>query len=281
MATAICPGSSAGKQPIADGIIRKLMLSFKLYRGIVVLLLAVLAAVPPVFGQSQTNLVFAARAGKEFLRRQAALAAAPDDPTNCWQFARACFDWADFATNDAQRADIANQGIEAARHLIARDPKSAAAHYYLGMDDGQLAEAVEPSLQAFHLVNDMEHEFKTSDQLDPHFDYAGPARNLGLLYREAPVWPLSIGSWHKAREYLEQAATRAPEYPENLLNLAETQLHWHQYDGATGTMRKLEAIWPAAQTNFTGEVWEQSWSDWTPRRAAAWATLQKVSQRAP
>src|ERR1700748_554827 len=161
-----------------------IMPPLKSCRGILFALFIFLAAISSVFGQSETNKIFAARAEKEILRRQAALAAAPNDPTNCWQFARACFDWADFATNDTQRADVSRLGIEAARRLIAQHSKSVAGHYYLAMDEGQLAEPVEPSLQAFHLVNDLEREFKTTSLLDPHFDYAGPARNLGLLYRD-------------------------------------------------------------------------------------------------
>ncbi len=257
------------------------MLPTRSCRRIAFLLLLVLAGVSSAFGQAKTNKVFAARAEKEFLLRQAALAAAPNDPTNCWQFARACFDWADFSTNDTQRAETANLGIAAARRLIAHDPKSAPAHYYLAMDYGQLAEAVEPSLQAFHLVGQIESEFKITAGLDPHLDFGGPARNLGMLYRDAPGWPLSIGNWRKSREFLTQAATLDPEYPENQLNLAESQLRWHQYGDAAKTMRMLNAFWSAAQTQFTGEAWEQSWSDWIPRRAAVLATLSKVSRPVP
>ncbi len=250
------------------------MLPSKPTRGIIVFLF-ILTAVPSVFGQSLTNKIFAARAEKEFLLRQAAFAANPDEPTNCWQFARSCYDWADCATNDTQRENIADQGIAAAKHLIAQHSKAVAAHYYLGMNYGQRAEAIEPALEALHLVNEIEKEFKTCEELDPHFDYAGPARNLGLLYRDAPGWPLSIGNNQKAKEHLVQATTLNPEYPENQLNLAESQLHWHDYDDAAKTLKKLAEIWPAAKTNFTGEAWEPSWSDWIPRRAAAEAALQK------
>ena len=31
-------------------------------------------------------------------------------------------------------------------------------------------------------------EFKTAADLDNNFDYAGPERSLGLLYRDAPAW---------------------------------------------------------------------------------------------
>ena len=123
---------------------------------------------------------------------------------------------------------MAQAGIAACRHLLARDPKSAAGHYYLAMDFGQLAEAEAPSIAAYKLVQEIEREFKAAAELDERFDYAGPPRCLGLLYRDAPGWPVSIGSKRKAREWLEHAAALAPEYPENQLNLAESQLRWHQ-----------------------------------------------------
>ena len=74
------------------------------------------------------------------------------------------------------------------------------------MNFGELAEAEAPSIAAYKLVNEIEREFKAAADLDEHFDYAGPARCLGLLYRDAPGWPISIGSKHKAREWLERAA---------------------------------------------------------------------------
>ncbi len=232
-------------------------------------------------GQTLTNKIFAARAEKEFHRAQIQLQSAAKNPTNAWQFARACFDFADFSTNDTRRANIARLGIAASRQFLAREPRSAPGHYYLAMDFGRLAEALAPSLAAYKLVKEIEREFKTARELDEHFDFAGPPRNLGLLYRDAPGWPISIGSKRKAREFLERAAALAPDYPENQLNLAESQLKWRLRDEAEKTLRKLDALWPSAQTNFTGEVWEQSWSDWTARRTAVKAEFSKVFKRAP
>jgi len=144
------------------------------------------------------------------------------------------------------------------------------------MDYAQLAEAEEPSIAAYKLIREIEREFKIAAGLDKQFDFAGPARNLGLLYRDAPGWPVSIGSKRKAREFLEQAAALAPDDPENQLNLAESQLKWRSRDDAEKTLQKLDAIWPAARTNLTGEFWEQSWSDWQSRRTAARAEFQKI-----
>src|SRR5437764_993831 len=64
----------------------------------------------------------------------------PANTEAAWHFARACFDLAEFATNSAERAQIAEQGIAACRQVIARDPNSAPGHYYLGMNLAQLAQ---------------------------------------------------------------------------------------------------------------------------------------------
>jgi hypothetical protein len=217
--------------------------------------------------QPTNNPVFAARTEAEFHRAQIQFQSNTNDPAAAWVFARACYDYADFATNDTERATIAIQGIAASRELLAARPKSAPGHYYLGMNLGQLART--EILGALKLVREMEREFKTADDLDEHFDYAGPARCLGLLYRDAPGWPASIGSRHKAREWLERAAKLAPDYPENHLNLIESRLDWNDRTGAEGELKALDTLWPKAQTNFVGEAWEQSWADWTARKSAA------------
>jgi hypothetical protein len=228
-----------------------------------------------------TNSVYARRAEAAYQATALNYAAAPDIATNCWQLGRTAFDWCQFATNDTQRAEIAKTGIAACQRLTAADPKSAVGHYYLAMNYGELAQAEAPSLAAYRLIKDIEREFQVSRKLDEHLDYAGPDRNLGLLYRNAPGWPLSIGNNRKALEHLQHAAKIAPGYPENQLNLGETQVTWHMADDASATIAKLNAIWPAAQTNFTGQAWDESWDDWTARRAALRAEYTNVFDREP
>jgi len=190
-------------------------------------------------------------------------------PTNteaAWQFGRASFDWAEFATNNTQRADIAERGITACRRLVAREPQSAPAHYYLAMNLGQLART--KNLGALKIVDEMEREFKIARDLDERFDCAGPDRNLGLLYFEAPVIG-SIGSRSKARKHLQRAVEVAPTYPENRLNLIEACLKWGDRNGARNELKSLDVLWPAARTNFTGDAWTISWADWEARRGKA------------
>jgi tetratricopeptide (TPR) repeat protein len=228
-----------------------------------------------LFADDAPNKKFAARDKAAFQRTQIQFQSDPNNPTNAWRFASACYDFADFATNDTQRADIANQGIAACRQLIARDPKSAPAHYYLGMNLGQLART--ELLGALSLVKEMEREFETAENLDEHFDHAGTAHNLGLLYRDAPGWPASIGNKRKARDWLERAVTIAPDYPENHLTLAESCLQWNDADHAKLELNALDSVWSKARTNFTGEAWEQSWDSWSTRRDDARRKLAEIS----
>lgn len=248
---------------------------------IVMLFVGVALFATAAMGGFETNKMFVVRAAEEFQRTQKLFTADADNLTNAWQFGRACFDLADLATNETQRAEIARKGIAACQHLIAHEPMSAPGHYYLAMDFGQLAEAEAPSLSAYKLVHDIEREFTAAARLDEHCDYAGPARCLGLLYRDAPGWPISIGSKHKALEWLDRAATLAPDYPENQLNLAETHLMWHHQDEAATALKKLDAVWPVARTNLVGEAWEKSWSDWTRQRLAARVEFKKLFRRDP
>lgn len=180
-----------------------------------------------------------------------------------WQFGRACFDLADSARDRTERADIAQQGIAACRLALTRDSNSAPAHYYLGMNLGQLART--KGLSALKIVNEMQQEFSLARLLDETFDYAGPDRNLGLLYRDTPA-VLSIGNRSQGRQHLQRAVALASSYPENRLNLIEAFIKWGEVAEARTEFTALEAIWPAARDRFKGPAWAASWADWEQRR---------------
>ena len=135
------------------------------------------------------------------------------------------------------------------------------------MNLGELAQAEAPSLAAYKLVQEVEREFKAAADLDVGFDFAGPARNLGELYFQAPGWPLSVGNKRKAKEWLDRAVAVAPGYPENQLNILEAQLKWRQREEAEKTLKVLALLWPVARKQFTGESREKDWVDWSARRA--------------
>lgn len=195
----------------------------------------------------------------------------PRDLTAAWHFGRACFDLADYATNNAERAEIAARGIAACREAVAQDAQSAPGHYYLGLNLGQLARTRD--LGALKLVDEMEKEFTRASELDVAFDYGGAERSLGLLYRDAPSI-LSIGSRTKARQHLQRAVQVAPQYPENRLNLIESCLKWGDRNGASRELKALDEGWPKARTDLAEPVWAASWPDWEARREQARKKLE-------
>jgi hypothetical protein len=233
--------------------------------------IAMLAIVFLVFG---FGLAWAAEsptllyARKEFAARKEAYLASPTNSLLTWQFARACFDLGEFATNSEQRASLANSGIQAARALLTSEPDLAVAHYYLGMNLGQLART--KFLGALELVKEMERSFKRAQALDESLDHAGPDRCLGLLYFQAPGWPTSVGSRSKARLHLQRALHLQPDYPENHLNLLEAWMKWGDTKLVREAMAKASNVVTAAKTNLIGEAWLASWEDWDRR----WRVLQ-------
>ncbi len=211
----------------------------------------------------------AAKARSDYLAARRQYHDAASSPAAAWRFGRACFELAEFARHRSERARLAREGIDASRKAVDDDPNSAAGHYYLAMNLGQLART--KWLGALRLVRHIEKEFSASRRLNEHFDHAGPDRNLGLLYRQAPS-VISVGNRRKAREHLEQAVRLAPLYPENRLDLVEALCAWHRTEDARDQLHTLESNLPAMRKRFAGAQWAPDWQDWD-----AW--LQRLQQR--
>jgi hypothetical protein len=223
----------------------------------------------------------AARAEHTFFEAQARHNKDGKDLEAAWQFALACFDWADLVPSNARRAEIAEQGIAASRRAIESNSRSGPAHYYLALNLGQLART--KKLGALKLVDEMETEFKAAIGLDPKVDYAGPDRSLGLLYMDAPGWPTSIGSRAKARLHLRTAVELCPSYPENLLCLLEAYLKWGDKSAVQSQLASAEEALQRAHQALSGEKWESGWQDWDQRweKIKAKATEPSSSLESP
>ena len=237
---------------------------------------ALAAIVLNAFSQNASpvaNPAFATRAQRDFEAARIRYQAANTNAAAAWQYGRACFNWAEFARNHKPREEIARQGIAVCRQLIAREPASAAGHYYLALNLGQLART--KSLGALRIVDEMELELKTALRLEPLFDYAGPDRSLGLLYLDAPGWPASIGSRSKARFHLEHAVELSPAFPDNRLSLLEAYLKWGEKQRVQRELPGLAAVLEQARANLAGEDWEMSWADWEQRRRKIEAKIKE------
>ncbi len=228
-------------------------------------LLALPAGAPAAEMTPQANL---ARVARLYAEAQMQYAQTPTNPAVAVDYIRACFDWADATTDKAQRAQMAQAGITAGRQLLQSHPDLGPAHYYLALNLGELART--ETIGALKLVREMEPELKEAKRLDPNFDYAGADRALGLLYRDAPGWPASIGSRSKARQYLQDAVELSPDYPENWISLLETHLKWGDKKAVVARLGTVEQVLAAARQKFTGEAWAALWQDWD----RSWAKIK-------
>ncbi len=217
----------------------------------------------------------AARYERIYRESQAAWQGQPTNATLAWQFARACFDYVDFASTETRQVELARQGIAVARESVRLAPGLAAAHYYLGLNLGRLADATR-NLGGLKLVGEMERAFKKTRELEAGLDYAGADRCLGLLYRDAPGWPISVGSRSKARHHLEQACELAGNYPDNQLNLMEAWLKWGDRKKVAEELKPVGEALAAARKKLTGEEWAYSWADWDRR----WKDIQAKAAEA-
>jgi tetratricopeptide (TPR) repeat protein len=184
----------------------------------------------------------------------------PEEADAAWQFARACFDLADF--NESSRARVAEEGVSACRKALQRYT-NAATYYYCALNLGQLART--KKLGALKLVEEMEAALKKALELDPKFDYAGPHRTLGLLYTDAPGWPMSIGSRSKAKQHLLKAVALEPDYPENHIALIESYISWGDLKSARKASADATPYMSTARLKFAGDRWKESWRDWDKR----------------
>jgi tetratricopeptide (TPR) repeat protein len=191
----------------------------------------------------------------------------PDQAEVQARFARACFEWADYSDSARQREELALRGIEAARKSVALNPKLANGQYTLALNLGQLART--RTLTALKIVQEMETAFLKAIALDPHLDYSGPHRALGILYQDAPNWPVSIGNRKKAREHFDQAVKLHPDYPGNPLCLIEAFLKWNEADSATERLASTQRVLVNARKQLTGATWASSWYEWDQR----WSTV--------
>jgi hypothetical protein len=64
---------------------------------------------------------------------------------------------------------------------------------------------------------------------------------------------------------LQKAVELNPDYPENYLNLIETQFNFKQWEAAAAEDQKLRASLPAARKKFSGPLWRDTWKDWEMR----------------
>jgi hypothetical protein len=117
------------------------------------------------------------------------------------------------------RADLAAQSSSAADACLALDPKAAACQYGKAVATGMEARA--HPLRAAGLLNGMLQHLGSADASDPNYDEAGPSRVRALVLIRAPGWPVGPGDTDAGLAAARRAVSLQPDYPPNVLALAE------------------------------------------------------------
>jgi hypothetical protein len=117
------------------------------------------------------------------------------------------------------RAQLAVQAAADAAACMAQAPQAVACLYGQALALGLQARA-HPA-QALGLLNTMLESLASAAALDPDYDAAGPARVRSLVLIRAPGWPLGPGDTAAGLLAARAAVLLHPQYPPNLLALAE------------------------------------------------------------
>lgn len=199
----------------------------------------------------------------------------PENVETGWRFGQACFEWADYSENKQARACLAEEGIAACEAVLQAKGDEVGGQYYLAMNLGQLART--KSLGALRLVRQMEEHFLKAVALDPGFYHAGPCRSLGMLYRDAPGWPASIGHRSKARKYLNLALKHDDGFPETHLVWVESLLSWDEERQAREYWPQVQSVMESARSRFQLEDNSSRWADWERRFAQLQERMGTIS----
>ncbi len=125
----------------------------------------------------------------------------------------------DHEPDSKTRSELAAEADRDAQACVALEPQAAACLYWRGVALGLEARA-HPT-RAGELLNNMLDSLAQAESADPNYDEAGPARVRALVLIRAPGWPLGPGDAEAGLVAARRAVALRPQYPPNLLALAE------------------------------------------------------------
>jgi hypothetical protein len=146
----------------------------------------------------------------------------------------------------ASRVRAATEAVGAAQWCERIAPASAVCVYWLGAALGvQARERPSTGVSALPKIREA---FERAARGAPTLEEGGPDRALALFYLRAPGWPGGPGDPELGLEHARKAVALSPEYPPNLLVLAEAL----RADGdPAGTRRAIETALEMARRGAT------------------------------
>jgi hypothetical protein len=164
---------------------------------------------------------------------------------------------------DAQRSDIENDSsirsqlaldaLRDAQACLERAPREAACLYYHAIALGLKARA--HPLQANEALKSMLEELGAAEAIAPEYDQAGPARVKALVLVKAPAWPLGPGDAETGLASARRAVALRPQYPPNVLALAEALAKTGDTHGAQDAYRQARELTQGLPPSRDREDW--------------------------
>jgi hypothetical protein len=151
------------------------------------------------------------------------------------------------------RGELAAEASRDAEACIAREPHAAACLYGRAVALGLEARA-HPT-RSGELLNGMLESLASAESADPNYDEAGPARVRALVLIRAPGWPLGPGDAAAGLVAARRAATLRPQYPPNLLALAEALAKTGDQNGARENYQRARDLAQALPSTAERDGW--------------------------
>lgn len=151
------------------------------------------------------------------------------------------------------RAQLADEANGYANACIEKAPRAAACLYGRAVALGLEARA-HPT-RANELLKSMLDSLNAAEAADPDYDQAGAARVRALVLIRAPGWPLGPGDPDAGLESAQRAVKERPEYPPNLLALAEAQAKTGDVAGSKETFARARELAQALPPSEDRDGW--------------------------
>jgi len=136
----------------------------------------------------------------------------------------------DVASDARTRVELATEASREAATCMAREPQNVACLYGSAVALGLEARA-HPT-RAAELLRAMLERLAGAETADAGYEHAAPTRVRALVLIRAPGWPLGPGDPDAGLAAARRAAVLRPEYPPNLLALAEALVKTGDQNGA-------------------------------------------------
>jgi tetratricopeptide (TPR) repeat protein len=148
-----------------------------------------------------------------------ARAAEPNNVEVMWRLARAHAWLAEEYTDEGQRADNAQKGINAGEAAVKADPNRVESQYYLGLARAEWVSVKRE--KAREMLPSVVEAANAAVKLNEKYDQGGPLRLLGSVYAQAPEPPVSVGDREEGVKLLQRAVSISGGHPENHLLLGD------------------------------------------------------------